>query len=83
MSKVKKDILNECGHRNSERVEALKKFPFAGCPACLLERIKDLKANLIDYGIHKRSCAYTQGLRGSTIEKCDCGFDKALKGGEE
>lgn len=32
-----KDILNRCGHRNSERVEALKKQPSAVCPACLEE----------------------------------------------
>ena len=37
------DILNECGHRNSERVEAFKKFPSAICPACLFERIKELE----------------------------------------
>ena len=38
------DILNPCGHRNSERIEALKKFPSAICPACLFERIKELEA---------------------------------------
>lgn len=43
MSK-EEDPLNECGHRNSERVEALKELPSAECPACGLERIKDLEA---------------------------------------
>ncbi len=38
-----KDILNPCGHRNSERVEALKEIPSAVCPACLLERIEGLE----------------------------------------
>ena len=37
------DILNACGHRNSERVKALKELPSAVCPACLLERITDLE----------------------------------------
>jgi hypothetical protein len=40
------DILNECGHRTSERVEALKKLPSSVCPACLLERIKELEADI-------------------------------------
>ena len=38
------DILNECGHRNSERVKALKELPSSVCPACLLERIEKLEA---------------------------------------
>ena len=41
-----KDILNACGHRNSERVEALKELPSAVCPACLLERITGLESLL-------------------------------------
>ncbi len=45
MPKEPKNILNPCGHRNSERVEALKKFP-SGCPACLIERIAELEAQL-------------------------------------
>ena len=47
--KKEEDILNECGHRNSERVEALKKFPSAMCPACLFERITGLEAELEEY----------------------------------
>jgi len=40
------DILNVCGHRNSERVEALKELPSTVvCPACLLERIAELEAD--------------------------------------
>ena len=46
MAKEPEDILNPCGHRNSERVEALKELPSAMCPACLLERIKELEAQL-------------------------------------
>ena len=42
------DILNPCGHRNSERIEALKKLPSSICPACLFERIKKLEAKSID-----------------------------------
>ncbi|KKK72603.1 hypothetical protein LCGC14_2902200, partial [marine sediment metagenome] len=45
MAKEPEDILNPCGHRNSERIEALKKFP-SGCPACLLERIAELETEL-------------------------------------
>ncbi len=41
------DILNACGHRNSERVKALKELPSAVCPACLLERIKELESDII------------------------------------
>lgn len=41
-----KNILNKCGHRNNERVEALKKIPSGTCPACELERFNDLKAEL-------------------------------------
>jgi len=40
----KEDSLNACGHRNSERIEALKKLPSSVCPACLLERIEKLEA---------------------------------------
>ena len=40
------DVLNPCGHRNSERVKALKELPSSVCPACLLERIKQLEAAL-------------------------------------
>jgi hypothetical protein len=43
MAKEPEDILNPCGYRNSERIEALKKLPSSVCPACLLERIKDLE----------------------------------------
>lgn len=39
------------------------------------KRIKELETSLKEYGTHKNSCAYVQGLRGSTIEKCDCGFE--------
>lgn len=38
--------LNECGHRNSERVEALKELPSSVCPACLRERITELEAEI-------------------------------------
>lgn len=42
-----KDILNPCGHRDSERVKALKKLPsYSICPACLLERIKEREAEM-------------------------------------
>ncbi len=41
---MKQDILNDCGHRNNERVEALKELPSASCPACLLERLNGLEA---------------------------------------
>lgn len=41
---MKEDALNECGHRNSERIEALKKFPSSVCPACLFGQIKGLEA---------------------------------------
>ena len=53
-----------------------------GCAAYdkLAERIKELEAALCDYGVHKNSCAYIQGLRGQSIEKCDCGFSQTLKG---
>lgn len=44
-----KDILNACGHRNSERVEALKELPSAVCPACLLERITGLERGQLDF----------------------------------
>lgn len=37
------DVLNACGHRNSERLEALKKLPSAVCPACIIERTKELE----------------------------------------
>lgn len=51
-------------------------------------RIKELEVALGEatielakkYATHKDNCAYIQGLRGSTIEKCDCGFEQALKG---
>jgi len=43
----KEDILNPCGHRNSERVKALKKFPSSICPACLFERTEELEAENI------------------------------------
>ena len=44
MGKVKEAILNLCGHRNSQRVEALKELPSSVCPACLQEKIKNLEA---------------------------------------
>jgi len=50
------DILNWCGHRNSERVKALKEFPSAVCPACLLERIQELEDALTK--IHNWTKAY-------------------------
>jgi len=40
------DIMLTCGHRNRERVKALKEFPSTLCPACLLERIKALEIAL-------------------------------------
>jgi len=47
----------------------------------LQKRIKELEVALKKYGTHTSSCAYIQGLRGqSTEEKCDCGFEQALKG---
>jgi len=46
MASKNEDILNACGHRNSERVKALKELPSAVCPACLLERIKELEVKL-------------------------------------
>lgn len=46
MAKEPEDTLNPCGHRNSERVKALKEFPSAVCPACLLEMIKELKERI-------------------------------------
>ena len=46
------DILNPCGHRNSERIEALKKLPSSICPACLFERIKELEELLTECGSH-------------------------------
>jgi hypothetical protein len=44
------------------------------------KRIKELEAHLREYGTHKNVCAYSQGLKGCSIEKCDCGLDEALKG---
>jgi len=41
MGKKEEDILNPCGHRNSERIEALKKFPSGVCPACLFKQMED------------------------------------------
>ena len=38
------DVLNKCGHRNIERVEALKEIPSGTCPACELDRLNNLKA---------------------------------------
>ena len=46
MAKEPEDILNPCGHKNSERAEALKKLPSSICPACLIERIKELEGKL-------------------------------------
>ena len=43
------------------------------------DKIKELVAKLKEYGKHKESCAYVQGLRGSSIIDCDCGFEQALK----
>ena len=42
------DVLNPCGHRNSERVKAEKELPSSLCPACLFERINELEARSID-----------------------------------
>lgn len=44
------------------------------------KRIKELEIALEEFGTHKESCAYQKGLRGQSIEDCDCGFEKALKG---
>lgn len=41
---------------------------------------KKLKAALKKYGRCKDDCAYVQGLKGNSIEDCDCGFEKAVKG---
>ena len=38
-----------------------------------------LKEALQEYGWHKNSCAYVQGLRGNSIDECDCGFSQVLK----
>jgi len=46
MSKKADDIINDCGHRTSERKEAFKSFPSSMCPACLREEIDTLKARL-------------------------------------
>ncbi len=46
----------------------------------LQKRIKELEAELKEYGNHKDSCAYIQGLKGQAIEECNCGFEQALKG---
>ena len=43
MAKEPKDILNPCGHKNSERAEALKKLPSSICPACLIELQAELE----------------------------------------
>jgi len=45
------DALNLCGHRNSERVKALKKFPSGVCPTCLSERIKELLKEEYNRGV--------------------------------
>ena len=56
------------------------------CKKCLkdenkkAERIKELESYLKKYGKHKLNCAYHLGLQGHTVEKCDCGFEQALKG---
>ena len=42
------DILNACGHRNSERVKALKELSSAVCPACLLERLDEPKESNLE-----------------------------------
>ena len=34
------DVMNTCGHRNSERVKAFEEFPLSMCPACLLDKLK-------------------------------------------
>lgn len=44
---------------------------------------KRLKAALSTYGNHKNNCAYVQGLKGNTIEDCDCGFEQTTKGVEK
>ena len=54
MSK-EKNILNACGHKNSERLDALKILPSAVCPACLLGRIKELERTLHQLREQKRS----------------------------
>lgn len=74
------DILNPCGHRNSERVKALMEFPSSMCPACLQEQIKELEAALKKYGNCLDSCSFRQGLKSNSFKQCDCGFEQALKG---
>jgi len=43
------------------------------------DKIKRLKEALKKYGRCKPDCAYMQGLRGCSIEDCDCGFEDTLK----
>lgn len=54
------------------------------CNSCELEECqaenKRLKEVLLEYGWHKNTCAYAQGLKGKSLVDCDCGFEQALKG---
>lgn len=58
MSKANEDTLNPCGHRNSARLEALKEFPSAICPACLIERIKELEAEIKRRKYHTKNALH-------------------------
>lgn len=39
---------------------------------------KQLNEALNTYGNHLPNCAYVQGLKGGSIEDCDCGFEQTL-----
>lgn len=69
------DILNPCGHRNSERVKALMEFPSSMCPACLFERIENLKS-LLEQLIFIAEKSTTDDAEDTTIELAN----NALKG---
>ena len=72
------DVLNPCGHRNSERVKALKKLPSSICPACLCERIKKLEEILTEYGRHHEGCSAQFNTPHSKY-RCKCGWDRERK----
>ena len=70
---LEKDILNVCGHRNSERVKASKELPSGICPACLLDRIKGTEAE------NKRLREELERVQGAVGEEDYKSIEQVLK----